>query len=72
MSPVINDYFSYFVANYSEHVTGVAGGPALSQLDRAGMIFVFLTTQIAPDMGITNGHQSNTQIVGKVILKSFK
>ena len=48
------------------------GAPALSQLDRAGMIFVFLTTQIAPDMGITNGHQSNTQIVGKVILKSFK
>ena len=29
-------------------------------------------TLIAPDMGITNGHQSKTQIVGKVILKSFK
>ena len=40
--------------------------------EQGRLIFVFLMTLIAPDMGITNGHQSKTQIVGKVILKSFK
>ena len=71
---ISNDYFSYFVANYSGHVTCVAPGRRLVSrwTEQGRLIFVFLMTLIAPDMGITNGHQSKTQIVGKVILKSFK